>query len=122
MSWSLPAGSTNRWRVKGVFALPAGDARITAIPEGIEVYSFKANINNAKTVGPSSCTGCNDGVCIVLNQIHIGQPVASGGSSINVISPAVRNYATWQGGIGVDCYTATPVKNTTWGAVKAIYR
>ena len=40
----------NRARIKGVFALPAGDARITSIAEGTEVYSFKANINSAKTV------------------------------------------------------------------------
>jgi hypothetical protein len=48
----------NRVRIKGVFALPAGDARITAIAEGTEVYSYKANINNAKTVGLGACAGC----------------------------------------------------------------
>jgi hypothetical protein len=58
---SQDAAVGNRARVKGVFALPAGDARITGIPEGTEVYSFKANINNAKSTGLGACAGCNLG-------------------------------------------------------------
>jgi hypothetical protein len=112
----------NRARVKGVFALPAGDARITSVPEGTEVYSFKANINNAKSVGLGACAGCPLGACIVLNSIKINQPVGTPGGGKFVSATAVRNYATWQGGIGTDCLAATPAKNTTWGSVKALYR
>jgi hypothetical protein len=112
----------NRARVKGVFALPAGDARITGISEGTEVYSFKANINNAKTVGLGACAGCPLGACIVLNSIKINQPVGTPGGGKFVSAPASRNHATWQGGIGGDCYAATPARNTTWGSVKALYR
>ena len=115
-----PAG--NRARIKGVFALPAGDARITGIPEGTEVYSFKANINNAKTTGLGACAGCQEGVCIVLNSIKINQPVTEvcGGKFLSL--PAPRNTATWQAGIPGDCLNATPSRNTTWGSVKALYR
>jgi hypothetical protein len=37
---------------------------------------------------------------------------------------AVANYThvSWQGGIGVECAFITPARNTTWGAIKAIYR
>jgi hypothetical protein len=115
-----PAG--NRARIKGVFALPAGDARITSIPEGTEVYSFKANINNAKSSGLGACAGCLEGVCIVLNSIKINQPVTEVCGSKFISTPAVRNTATWQGGIAGDCLNATPAKNTTWGSVKALYR
>jgi hypothetical protein len=112
----------NRARVKGVFALPAGDARITSVPEGTEVYSFKANINNAKSVGLGACAGCPLGACIVLNSIKINQPVGTPGGGKFISATAMRNHATWQGGIGADCYAATPAKNTTWGSVKALYR
>jgi hypothetical protein len=117
-----PIGLSNTSRIKGVFALPAGDSRITGIPEGTEVYSFKANINNAKSTGLGACSGCPVGVCIVLNSIKINQPVDQPCGGKFVSAPASRNFATWQGGIGGDCLAATPAKNTTWGSVKALYR
>jgi hypothetical protein len=120
LSMEAPVG--NKARIKGVYALPAGDSRITGVPEGTEVYSFKANINNAKTTGLGACSGCNVGVCLVLNSIKINQPVSEpcGGKFVSAV--AMRNHATWQGGIGGDCLAATPAKNTTWGSVKALYR
>lgn len=120
LSTTAPVG--NRARVKGVFALPAGDARITSIAEGTEVYSFKCRINNAKSTGLGACAGCDIGACIVLNSIKINQPVGTPGGNKFVSTAAVRNFATWQGGIGVDCYAATPARNTTWGSIKAQYR
>jgi hypothetical protein len=117
---NAPVG--NRARILGVFALPAGDTRITSIAAGTEVYSFKCNINNAKTVGLGACAGCGTGVCIVLNSIKLNQPVTEPCGSKFLSSPAVRSFATWQGGIGGDCFGATPAKNTTWGSVKALYR
>src|SRR5262245_56179461 len=63
-SLAMDAPVGNRARIKGVFALPAGDSRITAVGEGTEVYSYKANINNAKTAGLGACSGCPVGVCI----------------------------------------------------------
>jgi hypothetical protein len=112
----------NRVRIKGVFALPSGDARVGPIAEGTEVYSFKANINNAKSSGLGACAGCQLGACIVLNSIKLNQPVEEPCGGKFVSAPASRNFATWQGGIGGDCYAATPAKNTTWGSVKALYR
>ena len=115
----------NRLRIKGVFALPAGDSRITAIPEGDEVYSYKCNINNANTVGPGSCPGCNIGVCIVLTSIKLNQPQDEPCGSKYLSAPAGRNFATWQGGpfAGLDCgHVYSPAKSATWGAVKALYR
>jgi len=45
----------NRARIKAVYALPAGDPRITSVPEGTHVYSFKAIINNLKSSGLAAC-------------------------------------------------------------------
>ena len=120
LSMDPPVG--NRTRIKGVFALPAGDSRITSVGEGTEVYSFKANINNAKTAGLGACSGCGVGVCIVLNSIKLNQPVSEPCGGKFISAPAARSFATWQGGIGGDCYLATPAKNATWGSVKALYR
>jgi hypothetical protein len=114
-----PAG--NRTRIRVIVALPAGDPRIGPIEEGTEVYSFKVGINNAKSVG-GACPGCQTPVCIVLNSININQPVGTPGRNKFVTAPAMRNYAEWQGGIGTNCYLATPTRNTTWGSVKAQYR
>jgi hypothetical protein len=104
-----------------VVALSPNDPLIVPIAEGTEVYSFKLVFNSAKSVG-SACTGCSTPVCIVLNSIKLDQNVGTPGGDKFVSVPAMRNVATWQGGIGTDCYLATPARNTTWGLVKALYR
>jgi hypothetical protein len=129
LQWSVfnpPAqGNLNRCRIKGVFALPAGDERITSIPEGLEVYSFKCNVNSAKTTGLGACTGCSDEACIVLNVITINQP-APDPPQVRLTSPAVSQYVIWQGWSTPDphnaCPAVTPTRNHTWGSIKALYR
>jgi hypothetical protein len=114
-----PSGTTAR--IKGVFALPALDPRITAVPEGLHVYSFKAVITNAKTVGAGSCAGCTAEMCIVLNQITLNQPPEFG--DIRITNPAVSQYVVWQSYTGwAGCPLATPAKQQTWGSIKALYR
>jgi hypothetical protein len=111
--------SGNRARIRVIGAIP--ELLAGPVVEGTEVYSYKLNINNAKTVG-SACTGCQTGVCIVLNSILIDQPLGTPGGNKFVSTPAVRNYALWQGGTGGDCLQATPTRNATWGSIKAQYR
>ena len=76
-AFAMDPPSGNVARIKAVFALPAGDARITSIAEGTDVYSFKAVINHAKTVGAGACDGCEAGACFVLNSIKLNQPVVA---------------------------------------------
>ena len=115
-------GGQNRTRIKLIAAIAMGSPEITAIPEGLEVYSFKLNIGHAKTTGSLACAGCQVGVCIVLNSIKLYQTQESPGGNKFISAPAMRNFVTWQGGLGVDCLAATPARNTTWGSVKALYR
>jgi hypothetical protein len=128
LAWSQlpPPSAVNRCRIKGVFALPAGDARITSVAEGTEVYSYKCNINNAKSTGLGACAGCLDEACIVLNSIRINQPVSSGGAAIFIPNPATSQHVIWQGWSTVDpnqqCPLVTPTKKQTWGSIKALYR
>ena len=118
----LYATGPNTARIKLVVALPAGSPLITAIPAGLEVYSCKFTINNAKSTGLGACAGCFDGACIVLNSIRITQtPVAPGGNKF-LSNPDLRNWVTWQGGGVALCPEATPAKNRTWGSVKSLYR
>ena len=77
-----------------------------------------------------ACAGCLDPACFVFNQLIIeippvgafnGQYVISnetmGGSRCNLGGgvPDHRNYVTWQSG-------TVPVKRTTWGLVRSLYR
>jgi len=100
-------------------AIPQTSPNVLPIPEGLEVYSSKININNVKSAG-STCPGCLTGVCIVLNSIVLDQVAPAANKFVS--APAVRNFVTWQGGIGGDCLAATPARNATWGSIQALYR
>ena len=108
-----------------MFALPAGDARITSVPVDLEVYSFKCNINNAKSTGLGACAGCNAEACIVLNEITINQP-APDPPRTPITNPAAAAHVIWQAWTTVDpnnlCPAVTPTRNQTWGSIKALYR
>jgi hypothetical protein len=63
-------------------------------------------------------TGAPADPCAVQDDLQ--QPGFIGGKYVS--NPASRAYATWQGGIGANCFAATPAKNTTSGTIKAKYR
>ena len=120
-----------------------GSARIrmaSAIPPafydlfaGQEYFSFNLLISNAKTVGAGACAGCDLGACIAWKYLKVTSAIP--GSDV-ILQPTVNasdsddRLATWQGGVGVvyqgpaalNCPRATPVRGTSWGAVKALYR
>ena len=81
------------------------------------------------TVDPTPvCTdGCTSPACFVLNDVSIFMEVGTGDPNPDIIhyshdGGATRNWATYQGGTGVNCPGATPSKPSTWGAIKALYR
>jgi hypothetical protein len=108
----------NRARILAFWAL-ATEGQLDA---GTEYYMFRMAINNAKSTGTGSCVGCADPVCIVLNLIRLAQPAGAVGGDTETFGPAPggRDFVTWQGA-GANC-AAVPVKNQTWGQVKALYR
>ena len=99
------------------------------VDPNVETYSFKLNISNTKTVGAGLCAGCADGVQIILNSIKCtqnpGVPPSSAGDQINLgidkTMETLGTFATSYNAAGVPP-GATPTKNTTWGAVKSLYR
>ena len=123
-SADVPIG--NRVRLKATGALPAGDSRITSIPEGTEVYCYKLRVNNAKTVGLGSCTGCSAEACIVHNSVLVTQVPGTPGGNFTYSAPGTSAHVIWQAWTTVEpsqqCPLVTPAKNRTWGSIKAIYR
>ena len=113
-------GAPNRVRLIIAEAVPV-NALVHVDPSG-EYFAIAIRIDNAKTVGSPSCAGCATPVCFVFNSMRLA---AGGGAKDEFIgtSPGA-NFATWQGGaIGIGgCPGATPARNTTWGAVKSLYR
>ena len=88
---------------------------------GLQPYfSFNLLLNNQKTVGTGSCSGCDIPACIVLNSIKVFD-VNGGSRFISNASVPGGNFVAWQGG-GPNCPGATPTRNQTWGSVKSLYR
>ena len=112
--------ATNKARIKIAGAVP--QTNLASTQPGYQYFACNLVISNAKTVPTSTCGGCSTPVCIVLNMIQ----VTAGGGALdeNIVNPLTRNYVTWQGGAGITggCPAAVPTKNTTWGAVKSLYR
>ena len=123
-SASATAGlsGSNPEHITGRGELPAGSTSIRPIDANTEVYSFKLIISHRKTVGMGACGGCFSPGYICLNSIRVNQPAGVG--DILIQQPADRNWVLYQTGYssGLVCFYGDPVRNTTWGAVKASYR
>jgi hypothetical protein len=79
-------------------------------------------IDNAKTVGTGACAGCQDPVCLVMNEVLLTSN-NSGDNRLYASYAGGNIYATWQGGAigGAGC-GGTPTINRTWGQLKSGYR
>jgi len=122
--------TANSARILGVHTLPEGlSAPVLA---GHEYHAFTLSINHQKTVGSGACGGCTLGACLAFKSFRMTSPDPRvdqllflhqfGGGAADAL-------VTWQGGTGVisgsgvtSCYAATPARNSTWGAVKSLYR
>jgi hypothetical protein len=88
---------------------------------GREYYAFQMKITMDQV---TTCQGCRDPACFVLNSITLYQPSDIADPSV-ITTPAARNYVTWQGGGNGSGCTAAGAKTTkkmTWGQIKGIYR
>jgi len=125
VNWGVLPNTTNRCRIKGVFALPAGSPFIAPLVEGVEYYSCKILVNNLKSTGLGACAGCSNQACIVLNEIILNQAAPSPPIT-SLINPAASNYCIWQAWTTSDpnnqCPAVTPARKATWGSIKALYR
>jgi len=84
-------------------------------------FLFNLVLVNSSTVDPGACGGCDVPVCIVLNSIRFLNSTFQDLTSLTAPVTPGSNFATWQGGTGANCLSV-PARQTTWGAVKSLYR
>jgi hypothetical protein len=125
-AYNIGARGPNTARIVAAIAVPP--TALQNLLGGQEYFSFNVTISNVKSVGTGSCTGCQTPVCIVFNSINLTTPILQNNIKLSGPSNSTdADFCTWQGGAGVivgntpGCGAATPTKNATWGAVKALY-
>jgi len=123
--------------LKAALAVPS--TAPAALDPGVEYISGRLRINNLKTTGTGACAGCTEPVCIYLTSINVTTPVLANNVFIGNASSAGSNIVTWQDGLVrnlapncglVGCFPtfdcvldpSTSARNSTWGAVKSLYR
>jgi len=105
----------NRERIRTVGAVP--EAAAIPLSPGGEYYMVELVITNAKTVGTGSCAGCQVQGIFEFVSVKITQPIlANFDPVITQPNQPNSNRVVWQGDAVV------PVRNRTWGAIKATYR
>jgi hypothetical protein len=87
----------------------------------VEYVSFTLTVNNGKTVGAGSCAGCDRPVCIRLDSITVDE-LTSLDEPIVLTTPMVSNFVTWNDSAGSLNCAVSPVRHSTWGQVKGMYR
>ena len=109
----------NSARILSVNAVPPS---LTVELAGGQEYAIaRWSISNVKTVGTGACSGCATPVCILFNIAHI---TTYGDLNNAIIANAAfpgSNFASWQSA-GTTVCIRTPTRNSTWGAVKSLYR
>ncbi len=126
-AYNIGLRGPNTARMVAASAVPISG--LANLDPGTEYFSFNLIVNNLKSVGSGLCGGCQDAICIVFNSINLTTPIAT--NNRKLVGPSNgfdTDFVTWQGGGGVvvggvpGCGAATPTKNSTWGAVKSLYR
>jgi hypothetical protein len=105
-------------QIKVAVAVPPADTVATST--ALEYYAFEILIDREKSIGAGSCEGCAAAACIELRAIGLYQP--SGLITFgNLVRTEQNRFVTYNGAQVGDC-AFTPVRNRTWGALKAMYR
>jgi hypothetical protein len=117
----LPRGQPSQARIFGTYAVPSSSAR--SLDAGLMYYGLTIVIRNDRSVFPFECAGCSQPACLVLNQVTLLRSPAAKPPEIPVVRPGSdgANRVTWKGGSNADC-TAVPVRRSTWGQVRNLYR
>ena len=111
----VPSGLASQARILFGAAVPVSSAmQLTA---GVEYYAFKLMVNNAKTQGTGSCSGCSTPVCILLSELNV---VQSDNQHESLTVAQASNRVTWQG--ASDCPGAMTQQNIMWGQIRSVMR
>ncbi len=114
-------GDPLRARLRAAIAVPGTNLR--RLQGDTEYFSFNLVIDHSSTVGEGACEGCAPRVCIFFSALKLTQPVGVGDYVLNgVPSYPPVDRIEWQGGTSFCSGGVQPVRNATWGSVKALYR
>lgn len=116
-----PRWGDNQARVLVSSAVPSSAAASLNSTEAY--YCCRLRLRSNNTVGVPVCAGCSRPACLVLNSVRLFRFSGAGLEETVLATPSApqSNWTTWQGGSGASC-TLVPVRNTTWGALKGLYR
>jgi hypothetical protein len=115
---------------------------LASLDPGTEYFLCRLTINHLKTVGTPSCTGCDVPVCVVFSAVNVDTPILANNRRFwTGANNVASQLANWQNGSPVNPFiggstmtggprttlegcvlSSTPTRNSTWGAVKALYR
>jgi hypothetical protein len=107
--------SHRRILVSAVVSAPGKD-----LAANTDYFLLNFDLDALNTTGPTGCAGCAVPACLVLNSLRF---LTSSAAVVTLESPNTPggNFVTWQGGAGASC-ALVPVRRTTWGLVKSMYR
>lgn len=117
-AYDVSFGDIDRARIRIQCAVPF-DNRV-ALDATTEYDAFRINLGRSKSAGTGSCAGCTAHACIILNSIQLFQPPALANDP-ELYGPIDRNFVLWQGSLP-GCPFIVPVRATSWGRVKNLYR
>lgn len=110
-SYGYPAGDPRRGTITLVSTIPVPGSAVQA---NVEYFALRIRITHDVLAGPGACGGCPIPLTIALNFVS----ASNGPSTQNLVLPVsgTSNRVTWQ------TSGPTAARNTTWGAVKSLYR
>ena len=106
-------------QIEGIY----GVADAVTVPAATEAFATTFTIKNVKTLGAGalSCAGCDVGMVFGLYDVILTS--ATGATHLTEAIPGGNQCLIWQHAFpGQPCNPPVPVRNTTWGQVKSLYR
>ncbi len=113
-----PRGGANMARMIVTTSVLA--SQLVEIGAGAPYYGADVRLSHIRSSGPSACTGCLTDVCLVFNSAQLVRHPATEPAEVTVLPSGGSNTAVWQGNSS-NC-SLVPARNTTWGAIKSLYR
>jgi len=86
-----------------------------------ELGVVRFTVSRARSAGAGACGGCAAAACIVLTEVNL-QPISTTEPWIRITNAIGSNHVVYNDGLVLSCPSAVPVRNHTWGALKALYR
>lgn len=113
-----PGGGPNELRFIVSGGVPAANA---VLMPGGEPRALARVVMSLADAPATTCTGCSQGACIVLNSVALVRLPGAPGGDVTLTLPAAdgANYAIWQSGAAC---ASVPARNRSWGQIKAMYR